>query len=703
MKHMQVNASNICIPQLYPLTESWPPLPTTKRGEPVFLDGECGKTNANRRILAYPSGRFVVVRELFYEFDTVEGNKNRKERKRISSLSENLIKTFVYRGHKAQVTCAKFSSSGCYVASGDVRGNIRVWKYDSPSHICKLSISALTGCIRDISWDLESRNICVVGDGSKFGVDPCARVIQWDSGVNVGELSKHARNRCSSCDFRPNRPFHIVTGGMDDFTCLFHHGPPFVRVLDGIPDEKCHSHGSVYCIRYDHRGERIASVGTDGSVCFYDGCSMKLQKRITEVHLSSIYACAWNSTNEFLLTCGADGFVKLIKVMKWRIMHEWNMCDDGFIVGMILGCAFLSGDLPVAVSLSGEIYILSAPFGLLGTKSETILDIRMEKFHRKVLLLSGHQAPVSCVAIDHENSIMYTGDSNGIICKWDFDSTYPLVRVEKLMNNEKAQETLIDNMKRIHMGCITGMILYNENLLSIGWDDSIQFTCDIISSGAIRIPAQPNAITRGTDLIVVVTIEGLIFIRGHKNISEIFRTIYKPISVCISLDDSIIYVGGGDCNIHVYSVPQKGLPLTENDVLSECHLNPVNSLSLSNDGTKLASADIRDVCVWNIKGGNVPLIRRSKWCFHQQRITALTWSNDDTVLASCSDDDSLYLWSLIKPTKKIHYKFAHRGGVTAIEFLRNVDKNRFLLISTGNDGCVNQWDFTEDIRKLFDI
>lgn len=700
---MLIDSSHTCFSDFNPLEESWPPLPSTKRGEPVYLDGECGKTNVNRRLFAYPSGRFVIVRELHYDFNRVSRVENKKERKLIPSLSKKNIKTFVYRGHKSQVTCAKFSSSGHYVASGDIRGNLRVWNFDSPTQICKLSISVLTGCIRNISWDADSKNICVVGDGSKFGVNPCARVIQWDSGVNVGELSKHVRNRCSSCDFSPNRPIHLVTGGMDDFSCLFHQGPPFNRVLDRIPDEKCHTHGSVYCIRYDHTGERIASVGTDGSVCFYDGHSLKLQKKILNVHLSSIYACAWSSTDNFLLTCGADGFVRLINVIELSISYEWITCGDRSSVGIFSGCAFLSGDIPVAVSLSGEIYIFREPPSLLGNKSKNSYCSRTESFRNNTYLLLGHQAPVSCLVIDHKKNIMYTGDSNGIICKWIVDPIYPSERAEKLLMNDIFRRAMIDNMKRVHMGCVTGLTLYKENILSIGWDDSIQFTCDLISSGSIRMPAQPNSISRGTDLIVVVTVEGLVLIKGAKIISETFRTPYRPTSVSITLDDSTIYVGGDDCNIHVYSMPKRGLSLIKNDVLCKCHLNPISSLCLSNDGTKLASADIRDVCVWNVKQGNVPLIRRSKWCFHQQRITALTWSINDMILASCSDDDSLYLWCLLKPNKKIHYKYAHRGGITAVEFLKNVHENEFILISAGNDGCVNRWNFTEDIKKKFEV
>lgn len=142
-----VDASNSCIPPSHPLYASVPPLPSTTRGERCILDGKCGRHNNDRPVLLYCNGKLVIIREMDAE---VASSVDRKHR------------VLVYRGHTATVTAAKFSPSGCFVASGDARGKLRVWSYDNEEHLCKLDIAALTGPIRDISWDMDSKRVSLI-------------------------------------------------------------------------------------------------------------------------------------------------------------------------------------------------------------------------------------------------------------------------------------------------------------------------------------------------------------------------------------------------------------------------------------------------------------------------------------------------------------------------------------------------------------
>jgi WD40 repeat protein len=205
-----------------------------------------------------------------------------------------------------------------------------------------------------------------------------------------------------------------------------------------------------------------------------------------------------------------------------------------------------------------------------------------------------------------------------------------------------------------------------------------------------------------------MTVGGLILVRNDRVVSDLIALSYEPSCVCVSSDDGIVYVGGKDCSIHIYSVSNdnddndgngNGYTLDEIHTLSGTHLQPIYALSISNDGTKLASADVRDICIWNIDEEYSTKIGKGRWCFHNQRINAITWSNDDTILASGGNDDSIFLWSMKKPLRRVHYSFAHCGGITAMEFLKNADG--MILASVGNDGCVNQWDVTDDIIKKF--
>lgn len=76
---------------------------------------------------------------------------------------------FVYRGHNSTATVAKFSPSGCWVASADITGKVRVWAWDNPEHSLKVScllesraamhvelaqLLALTTCTPSVHTDL---------------------------------------------------------------------------------------------------------------------------------------------------------------------------------------------------------------------------------------------------------------------------------------------------------------------------------------------------------------------------------------------------------------------------------------------------------------------------------------------------------------------------------------------------------------------
>jgi WD40 repeat protein len=130
--------------------------------------------------------------------------------------------------------------------------------------------------------------------------------------------------------------------------------------------------------------------------------------------------------------------------------------------------------------------------------------------------------------------------------------------------------------------------------------------------------------------------------------------------------------GGDDRSIHVYALSPRAAASSANDhppptLLDETHvigggqhLHPFQSMALSPDGTMLAAADVRNVCVYSTSGGFPAIVRRGRWCFHSQRVGCLAWSPDRTVLAS-----GVSLWCPNARTRRVQYRFAHRGGITS--------------------------------------
>lgn len=717
-----VDASNSCIPPSHPLTHQCVPLPTSSRGEPLFLDGNCGRYTDNDdtkvSCVLYACGKLIVVREIDISSSSNAGGSSECDTFSTSATNTGpsgapSTKGFIYRGHSASVTAAKFNPAGTYIASGDARGKLRVWAYDHEEHLPKIEVQLLAGPIKDISWDFEGKRIVVVGDGMQS--PECAKVIQWDTGVKCGDLGAHSRKKGSSCVFKPNRPMRIATGGSEDSSVFFHKGPPFQRIVgDGVVSEKCHEKGSVHCLRYNADGTMLASVGTDGSVCFYEGKGMALIKRVEKVHKSSIFSCAWNSTGTHLLTCGADGYARLLDASSGEAVHEWDVASvqqewvvvaggagSGIIAekvpmgAMQLGCAFIKGDIPISCGFNGQIAVLPLPSSVGITSTANSLE--------KSVIITGHQAPISAMTFTSQGSnTLYTADTDGVVVEWDGTSGKAKGRVS---NANLADDT--DLTGKVHAGAtVTSLTFADGALYSSGWDDCVRITKGQICNEKLKMEAQPNAMTTGTLLVVVMTVDGLVLIKDKQIVSELVRLPYTATAVHLSKDDSMLYVGGDDCNIYVYSVSSDNAanPLNETHVIKGGHLKAVQSIALSPDGSQLAAADVRDVCVYSAADySNV--VSKGRWCFHTQRIGCLAWSPDGSVLASGGNDDNIFLWCPAKKTKRISYKFAHRGGVTGLSFVGSnaASGGDWMLVSAGADGCVNWWNVEADAKEKFGL
>ena len=73
-----VDASNACIPPTHPLLRQAFPLPTTTRGEPLFLDGNGGRYNEDNDkvppLVMYALGK-LIVSELSVLINTANNNR----------------------------------------------------------------------------------------------------------------------------------------------------------------------------------------------------------------------------------------------------------------------------------------------------------------------------------------------------------------------------------------------------------------------------------------------------------------------------------------------------------------------------------------------------------------------------------------------------------------------------------------------------
>ena len=100
--------------------------------------------NAATGKLAYPCQTNVVIRDL-----------------------KDPSASVIYSDFLDKVTAVKHSPNGNYIASGDEKGKLRIWSYnsDSKEFIIKKEHNLLSGSIHDVTWTEDNQRVAVSGEG----------------------------------------------------------------------------------------------------------------------------------------------------------------------------------------------------------------------------------------------------------------------------------------------------------------------------------------------------------------------------------------------------------------------------------------------------------------------------------------------------------------------------------------------------------
>lgn len=589
-------------------------LPRTQRGQPIVLGGDPKGKN-----FLYTNGNSVVIRNI-----------------------ENPAISDVYTEHSCAVNVAKYSPSGFYIASGDQSGKVRIWDTVNKEHLLKNEFQPIGGPIKDITWSMDNQRMVVVGEGrERFG-----HVFMSETGTSVGEISGQSKP-INSCDFRPARPFRIITGSEDNTIGVF-EGPPFKFKMTKQEHTRF-----VQAVRYSPNGSHFASGGFDGKVFIYDGATADLVGEVgSPAHKGGVYGVAWKPDGKQLLTASGDKTCKLWDVETRSVVSEFVMGTQ--VEDQQVSCLW-QGQYLLTVSLSGFI---------------TYLDVNDPT--KPIRVIKGHNKPITVLALSPDRSTIYTGSHDGFITAWD----------AKTGDNDRIQGAGHGNQ-------INGMKAEGSFLYTCGIDDSVKqvsIADKAYTHVDVKLPSQPRGMDVKGDIIVAGSVKEVNVLQNNRKVSS-FNVNYEPSCVSMSSgDNTYVAIGGSiDNKVHIYKL--SGITLCGD---KECeHLGPVTDCSFSPDGKYLVACDAnRKVILYKVP--EFELAHNKEWGFHNARVNCVAWSPNSQQVASGSLDTTIIIWSVLFPAKHLIIKNAHpQSQITRLVWLDDET-----LVSVGQDCNTKIWNIT---------
>jgi len=601
---------------------SYPAFPPLSRGKPSSF-----KTDTKGEKLLYCQGNTVILRD-------------------IEPSADGKIATMTYTQHSYPVTAAAMAPSGCYIASGDDHGNLRVWACDNPDQILKLESPLFAGEVLDIAWSGDSQRILAVGNGgTTFG-----RVIMWDSGNSVGEVGGHAK-KINTCSFKSSRPFRLVTGGEDN-KVNFHEGPPFKFKATTKTHERF-----VNTTRFSPDGARFFSVASDSFVAVFDGKegSLIIEKK---VHAGSIFDACWSSDSAQILTCSGDGSCKVLDAATLDEVGTFNFKSGDrkkTVAEQQVGCQWSKPCGLLSYSLGGELSLFKAPTDA-----------------KPSLVQYGHHKPVNALCFDTASSKLYsgsfcdaTGTLKGVLLSWD---------VTKGIASQFEGEP--------HSNGIVSIVVCGSTVVTCASDDTIMFSEPPTFGAKVEIGACPLAMSASTSLCCIITTTDKLVafsVANKAKVAEV-KLPYSPTCVSVAPSDGLVAVGGEDNKVHLLQPDG-----TEKLALAR-HKDKISCVAISPKSDRVASGCAnKEIVVWDT-GDGTPLVTGLQG-FHTARISCLAWAPDGSTLASGGVDAMIIVWDLDNKGAKHKMPLAHTAG--AIRCMQYASPTE--LYSGGGDAFIKKW------------
>jgi len=288
--------------------------------------------------------------------------------------------------------------------------------------------------------------------------------------------------------------------------------------------------------------------------------------------------------------------------------------------------------------------------------------------------LRGHAAPITSLALDVKTGGIVSADAGGRVVAWrprdDGRTLYDSAVLEGDLPSKKATGALNQMgacaCARLHpapsnapLGA--GVAVSGGELAVISWDDKLRIGDAV--SGAIRatlpLPGQPKGVAvsevRHSQRIVVTGAAVIVF--HGATVAATVDAPWAPTCVDVTVDGSLVAVGGKDKKIHFFRVAADGA-LTADGETKEC-TGELSVVGFSPDGTLVAGGDaVREVRLYSTAAGKETL-KSSRWMNHTTRVTGLKFSPDGRYIATVSTDRRLCIWDPAADAPKLSIDLAN--------------------------------------------
>ncbi|XP_034023024.1 WD repeat-containing protein 1 isoform X2 [Thalassophryne amazonica] len=549
----------------------------------------------------------------------------------------------IYTEHVADVSVAKYSPSGYYIASGDCSGKIRIWDTTQSTHLLKYEYMPFAGKIKDLAWTEDSKRIAVVGEGQeKFGA-----VFLADTGSSVGEINGHSKI-ANTVDIKQTRPYRIASGS-DDRTVCFYEGPPF-KFKSTLSDHDAF----VNSVRFSPNGSLFATGGSGGKIILYDGKTAEnpLSLGSDKAHSGGVYAVSWSRDGSHLMSASGDKTVKLWDVEKNIAVTTFqmgNQTDD-----QQLGCLW-QNDYLLSISLSGCINYLD--------KNNPDKPIR---------IIKGHSQSIQCLTVHTQEGRKYicTGSQEGLITYWDA---------------ETGDGNYFSGIG--HTNQVRSMTIEDNELVTCSMDDTVRYTNmdkkEYSAADVVKMDFQPKKVSASSGrLSLAVCIGQIVLLKNKKKVFTLEKPGYEPEVCALHPGLATAAVGGADAKVHLYSI--RGDTLVDNGQTLDVN-GIVTDMAYSFDGAHLAVTDDKKAVTVFSVADNYSV--KDEFYGHHAKITALAWSPDNNHLATGGMDSLMFVWSLDDSNRRIKITEPHR--LYHISSMAWLDENT--IVTTAYDGTVKQW------------